>query len=85
MSIPTKVTVECTADGYTTTVYAGDEVVSHRASRMESRGRARSTEKGDVFDDLPDEFEDLADEIDSVTSAMFGIAVKLYGIREDWT
>jgi hypothetical protein len=62
-SYPSKVTIEITADGYTTKVFAGDKVVSERSMLMEGRGGARGTKPGDIYDDLPD-FDDLVDEID---------------------
>lgn len=62
---PTKVTVEITTEGYTTTVYARDEIVVQRAMVMRCDGHARGTKKGTFYDDLTGPLEGLAEAIES--------------------
>jgi hypothetical protein len=78
---PSKVTIEITADRYTTTVFSGDEVLSKRSMVMENRARARGTDAGDIYEDLPD-FEELAEAIDD--ESPFGIAGALIDIRDEY-
>ncbi len=67
MKTPTKVTVTVTADGYTTTVYAGKKVLSRRTMLLESSGSARGTRPGDVSQDLKGEqFTELVDSLDDL-------------------
>ena len=79
---PTKVTVECTADGWTTTAYAGDEVIASRTMTMASLGSAKATKKGDFFDDFDCELEWFADVMADIQDDAFGVTISLARIRE---
>lgn len=82
MKTPTKVTIECTADGYTVSVYSGDETIASRSTRMEGDGRALEVieQSGDWYSALPN-FEELADELE--TGVPFSIAGVLHGFRAE--
>lgn len=80
MKIPTKVTLEITAEGYTRTVFAGAEIISSRTCKMESAGYARATKPGNVFDDITDDdLQDFAEAVDKLDG--FDIAGKLYELQ----
>ncbi|WP_169701530.1 hypothetical protein [Desulfobulbus propionicus] len=79
---PDKVVITITADGETVEIFQGGKVVSSRSTEMISAGEARAKQKGDIYDDLPEDFDDLAEEIEGVSLGTFGIASQLYLIKE---
>jgi hypothetical protein len=81
MNQPTKVTMECTADGYAVSVFAGDRCIAKRSSTMKSVGEAQDDQKADWYETLP-EFEELAEELDGLTFGPFGISCELRKLRE---
>ena len=83
MKIPDKVTIEITAKGFTTKVFAEDTVLAQRSSVMEERGYSKATEPGDFYDDLPEEFEPLAKALEYFGFPMFETADVLMEFSEE--
>lgn len=65
MNTPHKVVIEVTGQGWNVTVTdKKGGIISKRQMEMVTRGHAKSTTSGDIFDDLPDEMMELAEAID---------------------
>lgn len=79
MKTPTRVTIDITAEGWTTSVFHEDELLTTRRMIMESAGLSRSDRKEDIYDDLPNN-PCLAEGIDC--SDPFDIAGELWRLRE---
>jgi hypothetical protein len=80
MDTPTKVVVEITEVEATTTVYAGDKVLSKRTLKVIEPGMAKGTAKGDIFDDLKEAWlTELAERIDDLD--VFSVLVELYDLN----
>jgi hypothetical protein len=60
MVIPTKVTLEITAGGWTWTVFGSNTPMASHAMRRVGPGHSRGTEKGELYDRLPKGLEELA-------------------------
>lgn len=82
MDKPTKVHIEITADGYTTTVLAGEKIITRRTHKMISRGIAEARESGDFYDDLPDHMR-LASDVEDCHDTAFRAAVTLRALRDE--
>lgn len=78
--IPTKVTLEITADGWAWSVFSGDNEMARHEMRRAERGVYKGVGKGDIYDRLPDGLEDLAVAIDE--SDEMGVCQVLDDVRE---
>ena len=74
MKIPTKVTIECTADSYTTTVYVDDEVVSRRDRHRDDRRirHRRQTLRHSGGLDVNEDYAALLDELEFICREYMG-------------
>ncbi len=84
MSAPTRVVIECTAEGWSVSVYAGERLLVDNRWELESRGSGRPAPNNADLEEALDGLDDLFEAIDDATSfGPFGIAGCLLAIRDD--
>lgn len=80
--IPNKVTIECTPDAFTVTVFSNEHKIVSERYRMMARGHAKvDGEEAEWWDSLECAPE-LADRVDDVASLAFSIMSELYDVRD---
>lgn len=79
---PDKVIITITAEKTNVVIFGGKKELSNRTSKMESAGHSKGMEKGDIYDDIPEEYADFAEAVDDIELGIFGIAGELFKLRE---
>lgn len=84
MSAPTKVVIECTAEGWSVSVYAGDRLLIDNRWKLESRGYGREAPNNADLEQALDGYTELFEAIDETAHfGPFGVAQALYDLRHE--
>lgn len=80
MNDPHKVVIECTAKGYSITVFDEEGAqLAEQSSVMESAGRSKRTGNREWWDDFPDH-EDFTEALDDLSFGPFTVSGALHRI-----
>ncbi len=84
MSAPTKVVIECTAEGWSVSVYADDRLLVDNRWEMQSRGYGKQAPNNADLEEVLEGYDAMFEAIDeTVHFGPFGIAQALYDLRHD--